>query len=268
MVGYDPLDEMKSFTAKGRLHSAYSFVYLYADDISPDLVNRHSLNWPEGEGWPSWAFSNHDAPRAVSRWAQGRDRKAFAKCLMLLSLCQRGNVFVYQGEELGLEQADVPFKNLQDPEAIKNWPETLGRDGARTPMPWTSDPPHAGFSDAEPWLPVDPRHLSKSVASQEQDPTSMLNFTRALIRLRKESAALKIGRINFVDAPEGLLVFERIAGDDRFICVFNLGHEEVEFTPAGHHKLVFATALPNGTDGPATGPVPGKLPVCSGYIAT
>ena len=105
--------------------------------------------WPgtEGEGWPSWTFSNHDAPRAISRWAEGRDEKAFAEMAMLLLMCLRGNVFVYQGEELGLPQAEVPFDRLVDPEAIANWPETLGRDGARTPMPWTADAPQAGLLD-------------------------------------------------------------------------------------------------------------------------
>jgi alpha-glucosidase len=69
----------------------------------------------DGEGWPSWTFSNHDAPRAVSRWAEGRDRKAFAEMALLLLVALRGNVFVYQGEELGLPQANVPFERLQDP---------------------------------------------------------------------------------------------------------------------------------------------------------
>ena len=66
---------------------------------------------------------------------------------MLLLMCLRGNVFLYQGEELGLPQADVPFERLRDPEAIANWPETQGRDGARTPMPWRSDAPQRGLLD-------------------------------------------------------------------------------------------------------------------------
>jgi alpha-glucosidase len=146
--------------------------------------------WPDqqGEGWPSWTFSNHDAPRAVSRWAQGRDRKAFAEMALLLLVCLRGNVFVYQGEELGLPQAEVPFERLVDPEAIANWPETLGRDGARTPMPWHAAQTNAGFSTVEPWLPVDPRHLPLAVDAQEADPASTLQVARRMIGLRPRAS--------------------------------------------------------------------------------
>ena len=151
-VGGDHADrEMKEFTAgNDRLHSAYGFLYLYADTLRGELIGQGDAMWPDqqGEGWPSWTFSNHDAPRAVSRWAQGPRREGlFAEMALLLLMCLRGNVFVYQGEELGLPQAEVPFERLVDPEAIANWPQTLGRDGARTPMPWVASAPNAGFSD-------------------------------------------------------------------------------------------------------------------------
>jgi len=93
-------------------------------------------DWPgdRDEGWPSWAFENHDAPRAVSRWCKPEDVARFAPVKMALLLCLRGNPIIYQGEELGLEQDEIPFELLQDPEAIANWPLTLSRDGARTPI--------------------------------------------------------------------------------------------------------------------------------------
>ena len=90
---------------------------------------------------------------------------------LLLLMCLRGNVFVYQGEELGLPQAEVPFERLVDPEAIANWPQTLGRDGARTPIPWVAlRRPTPASPTVEPWLPVDPRHLKMAVDAQEADP--------------------------------------------------------------------------------------------------
>jgi alpha-glucosidase len=237
-VGGEQADrEMKLFThGSGRLHSAYGFNFLYADRLTPELIQGAMDLWPgsAGEGWPSWAFSNHDAPRVVSRWLQGRDPAAFARQMMLLLMCLRGNVFLYQGEELGLPQADVPFERLQDPEAIANWPETQGRDGARTPMPWRSDAPHGGFSRTEPWLPLDRRHLPLAVDRQEADAGSILNLTRRLVALRKEHPALRSGSIRALDAPSPLLAFERGEGPERLLCVFNLGEEAVDWPlPSG-----------------------------------
>ena len=201
--------------------------------------------WPgdQGEGWPSWTFSNHDAPRAVSRWAQGRDEDAFSRMAMLLLMTLRGNVFVYQGEELGLPQAHVPFERLVDPEAIANWPETLGRDGARTPMPWTAGQPNAGFSTVEPWLPVDPRHIPKAVDAQEADADAVLHVARRLIALRKAHPALRIGAMEPVETGGDLLIFkrlERYEEAERLLCVFNLGHDVINWSPPAGWRLVEA----------------------------
>jgi alpha-glucosidase len=244
-VGGDHADrEMKEYTAgTDRLHSAYGFLYLYADTLRSELIGLGDSMWPDqqGEGWPSWTFSNHDAPRAVSRWAQGRDEKAFAEMALLLLVCLRGNVFVYQGEELGLPQAEVPFERLVDPEAIANWPQTLGRDGARTPIPWTASAPNAGFSTVEPWLPVDPRHLKLAVDAQEADPTSTLHVARRLIALRKAHPALRLGGLTLIEGPQDLLVFERFergSDGERLLCVFNLSHETLDWAPpAGARRI-------------------------------
>jgi alpha-glucosidase len=165
----------------------------------------------------------------VSRWLDSRDRDAFARQAMLLLLVLRGNIFLYQGEELGLPQAHVPFERLQDPEAILNWPETLGRDGARTPIPWQAEAVQAGFSSAEPWLPIDPAHLPLAVDRQEADPQSVLHLTRRLIALRKRHPALRTGTVRPVQVPAPLLAFERGDGDDTLLCVFNLGGEAADW---------------------------------------
>ena len=227
-VGGEQSDrEMKLFTAgPHRLNSAYGFNFLYAGRLTPKLIGDMAALWPgePQEGWPSWAFSNHDAPRHVSRWSEGRDLQACAAVAMLLLMAFRGNAFLYQGEELGLPQADVPFERLRDPEAIANWPETQGRDGARTPMPWRSDAPNAGFSAGEPWLPLDPAHVPLAVDAQERDRCSILNLTRRLVALRRREPALRNGGIRIVDAPEPLVAFERESEGARLLCVFNLGH--------------------------------------------
>ncbi|RIJ29578.1 alpha-glucosidase family protein [Henriciella algicola] len=231
VVGPNPVPEMKAFTeGEGRLHSAYNFDFLYAETISPARVRRSLEQWSgeAGEGWPSWAFSNHDAPRAVSRWAGPPHRKAAADLLLLLLLSLRGNAFLYQGEELGLPQGQVGFEDLQDPEAIANWPRTLGRDGARTPFPWTSGEPNAGFSSAKPWLPVDAAHQALALDTQANDPSSSLNLTRRLVRLRKATPALRLGEIDFLHDEAPVLAFMRRYEGEEILCVFNLSDSQAE----------------------------------------
>ena len=240
-----PLDEMKAFTrGDARLDSAYNFDFLYADALSGDLVRDTVNQWPgddPDEGWPSWAFSNHDAPRAVTRWRGPCSRPRYAKLLNLLLMALRGNVFLYQGEELGLPQGRVPFERLRDPEAIANWPETLGRDGARTPMPWSSGNDHAGFSTAEPWLPVDDAHPALSVAEQESDPESVLNFTREALRLRRGSRILREGGLRFLGSDDHLVI-ERTHGGGRLVCSVNLSNEHVE--PPAHSEVLLRVGEP------------------------
>ena len=210
--GEDNETEMKLLTAgDSRFHTAYGFNFLYAEQLTPDLVRSALGAWPQetGVGWPSWAFSNHDAPRAISRWAPPPLRSACSQVAALLLMCLRGNVFLYQGEELGLPQAHIGFEDLKDPEAIANWPATLGRDGARTPMPWQAGAANAGFSAGRPWLPVSPEHFALAVDRQQLDSSSQLAFTQRLIGLRRGSRALREGGLHFVDSPQDLLVFER-----------------------------------------------------------
>jgi alpha-glucosidase len=225
VVGSNAIDEMKTFTeGERRLSSAYNFDFLYAEKLTSETTERSLSAWTgaDGEGWPSWAFSNHDAPRAVSRWARAEDRDRAARLYLMLLLALRGNVFLYQGEELGLPQGEVPFEALQDPEAIANWPLTLGRDGARTPIPWNKGAPNAGFSTGKPWLPLDPRHGALAIDAQERDPQSMLNFSRKAIALRRSSKALRLGSIEFLKAPDGVVAFSRRYENEIAICAFNI----------------------------------------------
>lgn len=269
IVGAEPLKEMKAFTAGDRrLTSAYNFDFLYASRLTADHTEKSLTGWTgdAGEGWPSWAFSNHDAPRAVSRWAGAYDRERAARIYAMLLMSLRGNVFVYQGEELGLPQADVPFEALQDPEAIANWPLTLGRDGARTPMPWRRGAPNAGFSAAKPWLPVDPRHEALAVDGQENDPGSMLHFVRKLVALRRSSAALRIGSIKFHKNPDGVIAFSRVSGEERLICVFNAGAKVLAWAETDLARLQILIAAGFGESAVGQAP-PEALPAYSGYIA-
>jgi len=198
--------------------------------LTPEGIAKTLAEWSggAGEGWPSWAFSNHDAPRALSRWTAPEHRDAFARLCLLLILCLRGNPFIYYGDELGLPQAEVPFDRVQDPEAVVNWPLTLGRDGARTPMPWTAQDEFGGFSSVEPWLPMATPHLALAVDRQDRDPGSVLNLARRLIALRKTLPALRHDDMTIITATEQLLVFERGAGSDAVLCAFNLSPTGVD----------------------------------------
>ncbi|MGF1543551.1 MAG: alpha-glucosidase [Parvularculaceae bacterium] len=266
--GANPLPEMKSFTERDdRLNSAYSFDFLYADELTTTGLAAALGAWPgeADEGWPSWAFSNHDAPRAVSRWATPDEADAAARLHLMLLMCLRGNAFLYQGEELGLPQAEIGFDDLRDPEAIANWPLTLGRDGARTPMPWKRDAANAGFSSSKPWLPAAEAHRALAVDAQERVNASMLNFTRRMIALRKASPSLHTGDLSFLPSPEGVCALERRTGGETFVCVFNLGATAAEWAPPQVADLDVVEAV--GFEAGLAGAPPSRLPKNAAYIA-
>ena len=223
--GADALAEMHAFTAgDARLNSAYGFNFLYASQLTPQLVASALGEWPDrpGTGWPSWAFENHDAPRALSRWCAPEQRDAFARLKVMLLAALRGNVILYQGEELGLTQVDIPFDQLQDPEAIANWPLTLSRDGARTPLPWTAQDEHGGFTSGQPWLPLGAENMARAVDRQEADPASLLHLTRRMIALRGAHPALRTGTCEVLLADSARLVLRRAAAGETILAVFNL----------------------------------------------
>ncbi len=244
-VGGDEAEvEMKAFThGDDHFNSAYSFNFLYADALTPSVVREAIEQWPSGDGigWPSWAFSNHDAPRWISRWAPDGHRDAFARMAMLLFVALRGNIILWQGEELGLTQVDIPFEALRDPEAIANWPLTLSRDGTRTPMVWSDNAPNGGFSHGTPWLPIGEDHGPLAVARQDGDPASMLEITRRLIAVRKRSAALSWGDLTIVRADAHVLIFTRVDAHQTVVCAFNMGAAVATWVPpAGAWSLLDA----------------------------
>ena len=191
---------------------------------------------------------NHDAPRAISRWCEGEHRDICVRAKMLLLCSLRGSIIIYQGEELGLPQVDVPFDRLRDPEAIANWPETLSRDGARTPMPWSSAAPNVGFSTSEPWLPVGQSHRTLAVDAQEESAESNLQFARECLKLRSTHGALQHGSMRIVEAGEQKLVFDRIEGGDHLRCTFNLSDRPA---PVACRRMPLITV---GDVGAALGP--------------
>ncbi|MCK2184544.1 alpha-glucosidase family protein [Halomonas getboli] len=233
-IGDDsPLERMAEYTAGGdKLHMAYGFDLLN-EPHSPAYIREVIERFQRlaGDAWPCWALSNHDVVRSATRWGADEDPLAYPKVTLAMVLSLRGSVCLYQGEELGLPEAEVPFERLQDPYGKVLWPEFKGRDGCRTPMPWT-DGPQAGFTTAtvEPWLPIDARHLPLAVARQQDDADSVLNATRRLLSFRREHPALIDGDLELVDVGDDLLGFIREGHDERLLCVFNLGGEPMSTT--------------------------------------
>ena len=232
LFSHDPFAAMADYTAPGRYHTGYCFHFLgaaFGADFLRDGMERLRATGPQA--WPSLAFSNHDVKRVVSRWGADKPQPQFAKLLLALLTSLRGTAFVYQGEELALPQSRVPFARLQDPDGIAFWPADVGRDGCRTPMPWTSGAPHGGFSAAEPWLPFEPAHEALAVDVQTDDPSSMLTFVRAWLAWRGAQPALRTGEMTFLPTPPDVLGFVRRAAESEVLMLFNLGAAPAEVRP-------------------------------------
>ena len=191
------------YGAGDELHLAFNFLSL---DARWEERDWRALLRTVGEGlgdtaWPTWVLSNHDTPRHRTRFG-GSEERARAAAVLLLSL--RGSPFVYAGEELGLEDAEVPVAERVDPG---------GRDGCRAPVPWALEPPH-GWPGGH-WLPFAPDPGERSAEAHEAGAGSMLQHYRALIAARRASPALRRGSLELLDAPRGVLLYERRHGDDR-----------------------------------------------------
>ena len=218
-----------------RLHMCYNF-----EMLGPNFSAGHFRNIIETfqngapEGWPSWSFSNHDVCRHVTRWGQHcNDPEALAKQAVALLMSFEGTIGIYQGEELGLPETEMEYHELTDPPGLRFWPEVKGRDGCRTPMVWSTQDKHGGFSDAKPWLPVKAPQAARAVDGQEGQPDSVLETYRAVIAFRQNTPALRSGTSTFVNLPEPVLAFHRTLGDTVVTCIFNLSRSAVTLSVEG-----------------------------------
>lgn len=158
---------------------------------------------------PSWTQSNHDLVRHVTRLGGGSLGRARARAALLLLLGLPGQVFLYQGEELGLEEVDVPPDRRQDPFYIHSGGKEPGRDGCRVPLPWHKGQPNAGFSLAAPWLLMPVGWDGFAVDAQSGSASSMLTFYQRALALRRRLAIMLPNEMGWCAAPEGMLVYAR-----------------------------------------------------------
>ena len=193
------------------------------------------------DAWPTWVLGNHDRSRIASRVGVAQARVAM---MMLLTL--RGTPTVYQGDELGLTDAVIPPDLIQDPWEKRVPGQGLGRDPVRAPMPW-SDAPNAGFTSGQPWLPIS---HETTVDAQDQDPGSMLAFTRSLMALRRAEPPLNSGTFEIVASTEDVLAFRRRHGQRALTVALNLGTCE---RPVAVEGKVLLSTRPGRTNSPTDG---------------
>ena len=248
----DGLARMAEYTSGGdKLHMAYCFDLLgtqYGAPFLHALMTR--VDAVIGSGWPCWALSNHDVTRLATRWGGATPPAGLLRLAAALQMTLRGSPCVYQGDELGLPEAEIAFEDLQDPYGITMWPEYAGRDGCRTPMPWQADAPDLGFGSgaARPWLPVCAAHRPLAVDRQQDDAASLLAFYRCLLHWRRGQPALRTGTQTLLPADAQVFAFVREAGGQRLLCAFNVGTTAATLAlPDG--LRVAAVAANSGVDG-------------------
>ncbi|AXQ54316.1 glycoside hydrolase family 13 protein [Streptomyces koyangensis] len=245
------------------LHTAFNFAFLSCP-WEPERLRaaiRDTLAEHAPVGAPAtWVLCNHDITRTVTRYGRAETGFDFAakrfgtptdpalgtrraRAAALLSLALPGATYLYQGEELGLPEAEIPRAHIEDPMHARSGGVDPGRDGCRVPLPWTADAPHAGFSTDEPWLPQPPGWAAHAADLQDGDPASMLTLYRTALALRRATPGLGDGPLEWLESPAEVLAFRRPGG---VLCLVNLGADSVP-VPEGTELLLASGPL--GADG-------------------
>ncbi|GEP03835.1 alpha-amylase family glycosyl hydrolase [Methylobacterium oxalidis] len=248
---YLPIDRLMAYYGQdlSGFHLPFNF-HLLSTPWNPtaiaSLIEAYEAALPPG-GWPNWVLGNHDRSRLVSRLGAEQARIA---ALLLLTL--RGTPTIYQGEEIGMADVPIPPDCVQDPWE-KNVPGLgLGRDPVRTPIPWSQER-NWGFTEGEPWLPVESALPGLNVAAQSQDSTSLLSFYRTLLRLRRAEPALSAGDITIVEASDSVLAYERSDTDRRLLVALNF-RSEAATVRVGNATRILASSYPDLAGTPLQAP--------------
>jgi alpha-glucosidase len=223
---YLPIDRLVTYYGRDNrgVHLPFNFQLIQAPweaNTIAALIRDYEAALPQG-GWPNWVLSNHDQPRIAARVGQAQARVA---AVLLLTL--RGTPTLYYGDEIGIEDVAIAADRVQDPAAINEPGASFNRDRARSPMQWSAAP-FAGFSPAEPWLPLTDDWRTRNVAAQQGECGSMLELTRALLLLRRSTEDLRRGAFRPFDAGRGLLAYRR---GSRTAVILNLSPEPLPLLP-------------------------------------
>ena len=221
------VERVTRFVGRDRLHQAFNFPLLAApfDAARWKALLVQSLEAFEVDGAsPTWVLSNHDVVRHASRYGGGETGRARALAATMVLLALPGSPYLYEGEELGLEQDDVPGELRQDPIWLRSGGTVEGRDGCRTPVPWTAEAPGHGFTTGTPWLPIGPQAVDRAVAVQDGDDASTLSAYRRALGTRRALLPSLSREVRWLDVPEGALAFARdLDGGGALVCVLSTG---------------------------------------------
>ena len=214
------------------MQMCYAFEFLSSTPLTASRIAEvfSKLDGVAPDGWACWALSNHDVVRHASRWHLS---DAALRAYATLLVCLRGSVCIYQGEELGLTEADLKLEDLQDPYGIEFWPEFKGRDGCRTPMVWQQDNANGGFTDGKPWLPVPAEHLASAVSRLRRLPGGLPEHYRRAIALRHAEPALRTGRQLEMVAEGEVIRFFREGENRKIFVAINLSDRPASVVAPG-----------------------------------
>ncbi len=233
-------EQFARYVRQDELHLGFNFRLLRATFDADDL--RHAIENSMAavelvDAVPTWTLANHDVEREPTRYGGGRVGLARAKAMALVMLALPGPVFVYNGEELGLPNVDLPDEALRDPVWERSGHTRRGRDGSRIPLPWKGDAPPFGFStNSDTWLPIPRKWAALTVEKQLADPDSTLAFFRQAFELRSRRAEFGDSTVEWLDSPAGSLVFHRSGG---LVCVLNTGSQPI---PLPEGRVLLASA--------------------------
>jgi alpha-glucosidase len=237
-------EAMARYIRPDELQQTFNFEWLEADwsaeafrDVVVDTFAAVGLV----DGTPTWVLSNHDVVRVATRYGGGPAGVARARAAALAMMALPGSAYVYQGEELGLEQVDVPPEHRQDPSFHRGGDE--GRDGSRVPIPWSDHRAPYAFTtsgDAEPWLPMPADWADLTVQAQSADPDSTLCFFRRMLRLRRELVPGLPDDVEMLASAPDTFAVRR--GD--LVCVVNCGTRDAVVPERAGDLLISSGALP------------------------
>lgn len=239
------VDQARIFTSGTELDTVFCFDHAKQGLGGGNMTKRLKdglIAEQTGLNWNTVFFENHDQQRSVSVYGKEKYREQVAKMLATVLFTLRGTSFVYQGEEIGMSNAKFTMAETKDPVAsmmyktlckmhAPKWLASrmgvkLTRDHARTPMQW-SDDDNAGFSSHQPWLKVNPNYEEVSVERQDNDASSILNYYRRMISLKKSSLVIMDGDIRFIDDKKDVLAYLRTLGDMSVLVVANLSNHKL-----------------------------------------
>ena len=232
-------EEVARYVRPDELHLAFNFTLLFGRwdaEAMRATIDRTRTPLDAVGATSTWVFENHDVTRLPNRYGGGEVGRSRARAATLLLLALPGTAFLYAGQELGLEEVELPDEQRQDPIFFRSKGARKGRDGCRVPFPWTSAAPGFGFTAGSPWLPMPESWGGVSVEAQRADAGSTLGLHRAALALRRTGRALRWGSFAWLESPPGSLVFARATEEETVVCAVNVDADPLEL-PGGELLL-------------------------------